>query len=181
MCTDGVLFYSKGLHCVQKKFIVSRDVILKETSFPFAEQKEQEHLLLFFPPSDNGVYDEDNSMIEDCVDHHITPTDQVEPDTSANPPSNVVHDDPPSIVFPDTITGAHRARQSSRSTKPPIWLQDFVTTTIGSNHPYSMSKYVQYQYLSHHYQAFLGNFSAEVELSKYEEAIKDPRWVAAMQ
>lgn len=49
------------------------------------------------------------------------------------------------------------------------------------DHPYSIANYVDYHHLSHGYQAFLSNFSVKVEPRSYEEALKDPRWVVAMQ
>ncbi|KAH0776255.1 hypothetical protein KY290_007666 [Solanum tuberosum] len=73
------------------------------------------------------------------------------------------------------------SRKSTRSSHPPIWLKDFVTAAIDSAHPYSISEYLSYQHLSPTYQAFLTKFSTEVEPRCYEEAIKDPRWVVAMQ
>ena len=56
-----------------------------------------------------------------------------------------------------------------------------MTNAIDSDHPYSIANYISYQHLSSKYQAFLGKFSAEVEPRYYEEAVKDPRWVLAMQ
>ena len=70
-------------------------------------------------------------------------------------------------------------RHSERSSNPPVWLKDYVTNV--SDHPYSMTKYVAYDHLSTGYQSFLGQFSEEVEPRTYEEAVKDPRWVEAME
>lgn len=44
-----------------------------------------------------------------------------------------------------------------------------------------MANYISYYHLSLNYQAFLSSFSEEIEPKCYEDAVKDPRWVVAMQ
>ncbi|OIT31090.1 hypothetical protein A4A49_66073, partial [Nicotiana attenuata] len=75
-------------------------------------------------------------------------------------------------------------RKSTRTSKPPIWMKDFVIsaksqTAQTSSHP--ISTVISYDSLSPAYQSFLTRFSAEVEPATYAHAAKDPRWVEAMQ
>lgn len=71
-------------------------------------------------------------------------------------------------------------RKSTRTPHPPIWMKDYVTQSSKS-HCHSQSNYVSYDNVSHKYKAYLSAFSTEVEPRTFEEAVKDTRWIHAMQ
>ncbi|KAH0671915.1 hypothetical protein KY284_023002 [Solanum tuberosum] len=73
-------------------------------------------------------------------------------------------------------------RTSGRSSHPPAWMRGYVTNATDSvAHPHSLANYMTYSNLSHSYQAFLSEMSAQIEPRTYEEAVKDLRWVEAMK
>uniref|UniRef100_A0A3Q7FZR3 Reverse transcriptase Ty1/copia-type domain-containing protein n=1 Tax=Solanum lycopersicum TaxID=4081 RepID=A0A3Q7FZR3_SOLLC len=76
---------------------------------------------------------------------------------NSNPPTTVVHSEPTEIVpAQDTCS----IRRSQRSTKAPLWLQDYVASAhLQSNKPlYSIDKYIGYDNLSSSYRAFFSSF-----------------------
>lgn len=76
-----------------------------------------------------------------------------------------------------TTKNSTTQRTSSRISKPPIWMKDYVTGVTKSVHPHSLANYVSYSQLSSKYQAYLSKISLDIEPKNYEEAVKDPRWV----
>ena len=102
---------------------------------------------------------------------------EVTPLFQHNPPTTDVHTE--TVPAQDTSS----IRRSQRSTKVPLWLQDYVASAqLQPNKPlYSIDKYIGYDSLSSSYRAFLTSFGTEVEPTSFEEACKDPRWVEAMQ
>lgn len=73
-------------------------------------------------------------------------------------------------------------RRSFRTKAAPIWLKDFVTLQkTNSSTPYGIANFISYSHLSSTYQAFLAASSHEVELSSYQEAVLDPRWINVMK
>ena len=72
-------------------------------------------------------------------------------------------------------------RRSSRQSKPPVWLDFYVTPTTKNASLYSISNYVSYSALSSTYRVSLATYSSILEPHTYSEACQDPFWVAAMQ
>lgn len=72
-------------------------------------------------------------------------------------------------------------RRTTRDRKAPLWMKDFLSLNIHQNEPYAMNKFLNYDQLSNKYQVFIANSSMDAEPTCYNEAIKDVRWVAAMQ
>ncbi|XP_070032710.1 uncharacterized protein [Nicotiana tomentosiformis] len=68
-----------------------------------------------------------------------------------------------------------------RDKHPPLWMKDFVSLHANQHTPYGLTTYMSYDHLSPHYQSFIASSSSEVEPVSYVEAVKDPRWVAAMK
>ncbi|XP_019253799.1 PREDICTED: uncharacterized protein LOC109232482 [Nicotiana attenuata] len=68
-----------------------------------------------------------------------------------------------------------------RTKQAPIWLKDLVTSPSHKSVPYSMTNYISYDGVSPKYQCYLAAFSSIVEPTTFEKAVKDPRWVDAMQ
>ncbi|OIT35065.1 hypothetical protein A4A49_64440, partial [Nicotiana attenuata] len=75
-------------------------------------------------------------------------------------------------------------RKSTRVSKPSIWLKDYVRPDKSGSVScckYPISEVLGYEEISSKYQSYLASFSIEVEPTTYSEAIKDKRWVEAMQ
>nr|XP_016467178.1 PREDICTED: uncharacterized protein LOC107789823 [Nicotiana tabacum] len=71
-------------------------------------------------------------------------------------------------------------RKSTRDKNPPIWMRDFVSLNIHRDEPYAINKYLGYDQLSSKYQAYMSAFSSINRPTSYSEAVKDHRWVEAM-
>ncbi|XP_070039266.1 uncharacterized protein [Nicotiana tomentosiformis] len=71
-------------------------------------------------------------------------------------------------------------RRSSRLTKPPIWMKDYVVQSKGSS-CLILSQCVTYDYLSPSYRASFTAYSAIVEPKSYAESKTDPKWIEAMK
>ncbi|KAH0636990.1 hypothetical protein KY289_036905 [Solanum tuberosum] len=91
----------------------------------------------------------------------------------------------PHVVFissEDPPTTTPIARKSSRPTKLPIWMSDYVSKGQGNaNCFYPVSQVVDYDHLSPMFGAALASYSSIREPTSYVEAVKDPNWVVAMQ
>ncbi|OIT06029.1 hypothetical protein A4A49_61421, partial [Nicotiana attenuata] len=75
-------------------------------------------------------------------------------------------------------------RKSTRVSKPPIWLSDYVRPNKqgqSNNCIYPLSDVIGYDHISTKYHSYLSQFSNEVEPTTFHEAAKDKRWVEAMQ
>nr|XP_016476892.1 PREDICTED: uncharacterized protein LOC107798417 [Nicotiana tabacum] len=70
-------------------------------------------------------------------------------------------------------------RKSSRTTKPPVWLADYVVPP--AKFAYPISNYVAYDKLSSAYIASLAAFSAILEPKSFLETTRDPKRVEAMK
>ncbi|OIT34578.1 hypothetical protein A4A49_58873, partial [Nicotiana attenuata] len=69
-----------------------------------------------------------------------------------------------------------------RTSKPPIWLKDYVTLSKGkANCSYPLSTCVSYENISDSYATALSSYSTVVEPQSYAEAVKDPKWIEAMK
>ncbi|OIT40289.1 hypothetical protein A4A49_58195, partial [Nicotiana attenuata] len=87
-----------------------------------------------------------------------------------------------SAIDSSTVNPVERPK---RTTKPPIWLKDYVVPGKGphssANCLYPIADVVAYNGLSAQYQSFVSKFSLETEPQSYAEATKDPRWIDAMK
>ncbi|XP_055814405.1 uncharacterized protein LOC129884054 [Solanum dulcamara] len=148
-----------------------RNVVFKEDVFPFKDLQTSSNP--FFPVL-------------------TTPTHTVDP-PSTSPPPPPLFPHLPSILFdvytdepsPSTDLSpqiyALPTRKSSRKTKPPLWLQDFVTANHSTSSSYPISAHLSYAHLSLAYAHTLAVYSAISEPSSYSEASLDPKWIQAMQ
>ncbi|OIT22281.1 hypothetical protein A4A49_55993, partial [Nicotiana attenuata] len=72
-------------------------------------------------------------------------------------------------------------RRSYRPSKPPIWLQDYVTKSKGTKCNFPISAHVNYNHLSPAYKRAMSVYSTVSEQSNFKEAASDPKWIEAMQ
>ncbi|XP_009773118.1 uncharacterized protein LOC107801308 [Nicotiana tabacum] len=180
-----------------KQFIVSRDVVFKEHIFPFRQMKLSH--VPFFPllePTD--ISSTSDILCKDLApDHNADHDNDAEqrnepiPKKPDTPPGTTPVPDVDSIaldVVPQLQTESSHlqdmndalpiaVRKHPRTTGPPKWLQDFVSTSYA----YHMSDYLTYDRLSPSYVRCLSAQSSIVEPKHYHEASKYARWVAAMQ
>lgn len=78
-------------------------------------------------------------------------------------------------------TSSTSQRTSSRTSRPPIWMKDYVPGMTKFAHPHFLANYMSYGQLSSNYQAYLSNISSNTEPNNYEEVVKDLRWMEAMK
>ncbi|XP_070012961.1 uncharacterized protein LOC142176278 [Nicotiana tabacum] len=87
--------------------------------------------------------------------------------------------------FPElSVPPIEGARKSSRTSRPPIWLKDYVRVdkAIQSNScRYPIATVIGYNQLSPKYQRYLSQISLEQEPNSYYEAAKGKSWIESMQ
>ncbi|XP_038998020.1 uncharacterized protein LOC120123099 [Hibiscus syriacus] len=71
-------------------------------------------------------------------------------------------------------------RRSSRVSKPPLWLNEYVSCQSSTSSNYPISDHISYSHLPFSTQSFLSS-TYIIEPTSYSDAIKDPLWVTAMQ
>lgn len=84
----------------------------------------------------------------------------------------------PQAPSPNVNTASKR---SARVSYQSLWLSDYVTKPDANSIFYPLSNYVSYTNLSISYQKCLGAFSAIHEPLSYQEAVKNSRWIKAIQ
>jgi len=149
-------------------FIVSRDVVFKKDVLPFQHSLQQCSPIFSLAQAPEH-YNSTNYM-----------TFRVPPDAESHIPA-LAEPPAPIVVSPPHITTVP-LRQSNRTTKPPIWMKDYVAPSKGSGSClFPISHYVNYDCLSESYNAALTAYSATSEPSCYDEAVQSSVWIDAMQ
>ncbi|XP_075097846.1 uncharacterized protein LOC142175166 [Nicotiana tabacum] len=101
---------------------------------------------------------------------------------SIDQPTQVPVEPEPLSTSNDQLIEASHPRRSGRTSKPPIWLKDYVTLSQGkANCSYPLSACVSYENISDSYAKALSSYSAVVEPQSYAEAVKDPKWIEAIK
>ncbi|XP_075099266.1 uncharacterized protein LOC142176097 [Nicotiana tabacum] len=126
-CVFRELFSGKGyiLYDLQSKgFFVSRDVVFKEDIFPFKNMQLGSSLL--FP-----ILEFTDAQIEKSIGQPVSisdlPTPGIQQVLSHPSPLYGIHSEPsPSIPPSAPSVSPEGLRRSSRPSKPPIWLTDYV-------------------------------------------------------
>jgi len=117
----------------------------------------------------------------ECMPSHTETTDVPPMSSSSSSPHAIpVMSDPMVPVSLPSTTGVP-SRRSARSSKPPLWLQDFVTKSKCNTCTYSLANQLSYDHLSPAYRQVLKAYSALTELVSFKEAATDPAWVKAME
>jgi len=173
----------KLLNLVTDKTFVSRDVIFYEHIFPFQQSSMNQYkypLPAFFPDNPPAHH------TAACEDDDILPcptTDQAQDQQDSIVPSRVaLSDEPteaaiPSPSAPCTSSLPAPLRATSRVSKKPGWLQDYVTmTTIRS----PISDDLTYEYINPDYRAYLSATAHFVDPVLFTQAVQDEKWGAAM-
>jgi hypothetical protein len=150
--------------------LTSRNVQFEELIFPYSPSTPSWeyidptiHAHLASAPLLYDDFTNPNSII-----HTTAPDQQVI--TPAAPVQHAIPSTPPPV------------RKSSRLTKPPSHLADYVRSTyIAHSTPYPLSKYTSHAHLSKDQLAYTLSLLTDVEPSSYTEACKHDCWVKAMQ
>ncbi|XP_075101799.1 uncharacterized protein LOC142177227 [Nicotiana tabacum] len=178
------------------KFIVNRDVIFHENVYPFKHPRSKflathdpystssplfpnSDSLPSFTPDHDSISNDIISPPNDPAQSSISPTPSSDPISS--PPSTVSHSssDPPI----DPPTDSLLPRKSGRTLKPSIWVSDYIHPHLPSASTsclYPIHHFASYNHLPDHFQSFLSSFLANIEPTSYSHAIKDDRWIKAM-
>ncbi|XP_070009661.1 uncharacterized protein [Nicotiana sylvestris] len=188
-----------------KEFLVSRDVMFKENISPF---QHSALLLSLFPtidipqvllPNDVSISSSSPSSVSSSppthsslpypistspAKHSLEQPTQVPVEPEPVSPINFTLDqpNPQSSTSNDQLIGVSHPRRSGRTSKPPIWLKDYVTLSQGkANCSYPLSACVSYENISDSYAKAISSYSAVVEPQSYTEAVKHPKWIEAMK
>ena len=133
----------------------------------------------------------DSSMPESIIPP-FDASDHVSPGSIA--PASLPLPQEPNIVQPDIVPSL---RRSSRTTKPPPYLQNYtcnsiMSTELSQSDPlsksgtslvttrYPLSDYIDDSFLSSSYAHFCSVITSIPEPSIYHEAVKDPKWQEAI-
>ncbi|XP_075107038.1 uncharacterized protein LOC142180020 [Nicotiana tabacum] len=106
--------------------------------------------------------------------------DIVEPSVNSLDDSVVIPAEPISSILAtvEPVT----SRRSSRDSRPPIWLKDYITHNKGKAHCcYPIFACVSYDHVSSSFGNALTAYSAIIEPQTFDEVVKDPKWIAAMK
>ncbi|XP_019244590.1 PREDICTED: uncharacterized protein LOC109224467 [Nicotiana attenuata] len=158
-----------------KRFFVSREIVFKEEVFPFkrmssgasplfpvlelVEQPTQSSVVPNATPSPAGSHILNNADADAPSSTSLSPLPSPVPS-----PTSACESSDPSVPL----------RKSSRLTKPPVWLADYVVPSKNSVCSYPMINNVAYDKLSPSYRSSLTGFSAIVEPKSFAEASQDP-------
>lgn len=183
----GYLLYSLS----QRKLVISRDVLFKETIFPFKQVLNKHKPLFSAEPiatsDDFPICDEDRELpvpVPICADDAPLEDDPMimnddAPELEVNPnegPDIALDEGPVTTELMPIRNEEVPVRKSTRTPHPPIWMRDYVTQT-STSHCHSQSNYVSYDNVSSKYKAYLSMFSTDTKPRTFEEAIKDKRWI----
>ncbi|KAM1270153.1 hypothetical protein ACFX2G_002244 [Malus domestica] len=194
------------------KISTSRDVHFHETNFPFAhsppEHEDDSLVLPLIPPDSLPSHGPHHpGPNPDDLNPTTTPTPTLPspvPDLNTHTPSSPPPSPETTPISPTPATHSlalptppHAPssqppiRQSSRLTRPPAYLNDYVahhaallapgiasSSVSSTRHP--LHRYVSYASLSSAHQSFIHNVSHQMEPTSYDQARHDPHWVAAM-
>ncbi|XP_015170070.1 uncharacterized protein [Solanum tuberosum] len=170
-------------------FFVNRDVSFKEDVFPFKHPKH--NFLDAQPPSHTSTFPVPLSAFpnpaDDCFPAFFSDPQPSSPLLTPDPQYINLHTIPPPSVPPSPSPLSPYLpppfpevpqRKSSRSTKPPIWHTDYVTT-FKTPHPISTS--MSYSNITPSYKSYLSTFSSSIsEPSSFDQASKNSNWILAM-
>lgn len=172
----GYIIYDLHSHSL----FVNRHIVFKEDVFPFKDTQSSSDPI--FPV-----------LTFVCPDSHIPvasisppiPISPSVPSASSSPlvpTSSALNDHPfPPASSPISApTPALPPRKFSKHSKPPLWLQDFVTKSKSTTCSFPLSNYMSYTHLSPSYSSIISAYSAITETSSYKEVALDPQWVYAM-
>lgn len=183
----GYLLYD----CDARTFFIGRDAIFFEDVFPFSQQEPiNDSLQVDMFTKDTHPDIEPIVLVEPIAQYPLeSPLHSASGTAEHLHATEHAHSHPPvgsseaadDVLHPPTQPPDYR-RKSTRGSKPPIWLKDFVTTSkIVGNCTYPLLDVLAYNHLSPDYQAYIHNVSVETEPQIYTEVAAHPKWIEAMK
>nr|XP_016492856.1 PREDICTED: uncharacterized protein LOC107812310 [Nicotiana tabacum] len=163
------------------------DVSFREDIFPFKESHSSPPVFL---SSDRSTYGADyisTSHEPHSSGHASSPSTSTNLSTTGDDSSQEAPEqlssttEGVSTLLPSADQHTTSLRRSLRTKHTHIWLKDFVIGPSYKYVPYYIANYISYDGVSPKYQCYLAVFSSIVEPTTFEEAVKDLRWVDAMQ
>ncbi|GMI81966.1 hypothetical protein HRI_001865900 [Hibiscus trionum] len=207
----GYSLHQKGyvlFNITSKTFFISRDVVFHEYIFPFqtcdsssplfplTSLQTVDHEFLYIPvteqplppftpsspvPTEHSPLPTEHSPVP--PEHSPIPTEH-----SPVPPAPLSMPTEASVSPPIShVVSSISLRKSTRVSKPPTWLSDFVCPANSSpstsllTGSYPISSCIGYNHLPPTTRHFAISLSSIVEPHSYQMTITDPRWVEAMQ
>ncbi|KAH9657753.1 retrovirus-related pol polyprotein from transposon RE1 [Citrus sinensis] len=194
----GYALHQKGYRCYHppsRKIYITMDVVfhedimyyLSESEFQGEYNEEEIHTLTYLPPEesqssieivnlqDTGKANGDDSQAEICEDtfgeHNNSDTTAIENESHEEIPNQSSAEDVP------TTSPIRRIlpQRQNRGIPKPTYEPDF-----SSRVKYPMSHFVYNHRLSESNQSFMNQLSAVSIPNSVQEALKDPKWKAAM-
>jgi len=179
------------LDLTSNSFFVSRDVIFRESIFPFLTVLDKNDKGPFVNHLNNDMLNVewrlgyDNMINKNKVNHKCVQETQRDKELNRDLTDNIeqntveeivqgqdcVSNDPPTVVN----------RRSTRGVHPPVWMKDFVSLNMGKQVKYPIEECVSYSHLSKSYQEFVAATSMLTEPTSFADASRDPKWIEAMQ
>ncbi|XP_019224278.1 PREDICTED: uncharacterized protein LOC109205966 [Nicotiana attenuata] len=198
-CVKATIYVINRLPTI---LVNGRDVVFKEHIFPFAKPASQNHIVekhtsvdvfVTQPPNNADLQLEriENDSLEESTDQdammHIQQlilekmkqlSDVVQLVTPIRQQSTLPND----VILPTIVElENNEVMKSKRTSKEPLWLQDYVTTKKRQGSSYPLSNYLYYAKLTDKCRRFLANISTLTGPKNFTKASKDKRWTEAME
>ncbi|XP_069154502.1 uncharacterized protein [Solanum lycopersicum] len=137
-----------------KIMFISRDVVFRETVFPFKLMQSVDTgpcplLVPFLDNVDDANNDVNDVNLDSCHDHIEESSNNTD---GLQESSHSPHNEPATKVV---------SRRTTRTSKPPVWIKDYVVPHKSS--PHSITNHVRYDNVFSGYQSYLQALSAAVE------------------
>jgi len=167
----------KLLNLLTHQTFVSRDVVFHEHIFPFHQSSLQQYKyplpIAFQPPTLVGI----DGETAEVAPPPETDSDQTQVQSDSSPSSadiTATAEQPgPSV----TATPLQQLRTSTRVTKQPSWLQDYVTmTAVRTDH----SDELAYDSICPEYRVYLSATTNSSDPTSFVTAVQDNLWCVAM-
>ena len=174
----------KVYNLVTKRIHFSRDLVFHEEYFPLQHISSPENVLpnLLFLSTDLPDHPSSSrtsvSSTSDLTSQDSLPSLSCSPLSSSQPLLSS-----PSSLPPQPATSQPESRKSTRISKPPSYLKDFVCSSSRSAHLSSSHwcNLVQFSVLPSDQQQSILHLDHLHEPSSYKEVVISPHWVKAMQ
>ena len=169
----------KGYKCYSPKsrrLFVSRDVRFDEEQMYCTEERQKEKIDFSVSPNPIGLE-------IDPAAYHPSPLGEPQQESPESPDADVgpneAEDGPAGEGELEAEYGPAEAtvRRSSRTVRPSVRLQDFITYHTSQ---YPIQNCIRYDKLSPNYCTFLAEIETNPEPNNFEEASKQSQWINAM-
>jgi Reverse transcriptase (RNA-dependent DNA polymerase) len=165
----------KGYKCYSPKsrrLFVSRDVRFDEGQMYYIEERQGEKI--DFQVNLNPI---SIGLETDAECDHSSPLGEEGPDRDVGPNEAEVEPAGEGELRAEDGPVEAEVRRSSRTVRPSVRLQDFITYHTSQ---YPIQKFIRYDKLSPNYCTFLAEIDKNTKPNNFEEARKQSQWIKAM-